>query len=127
MKFLLLIAYTDLSDDRARCHVEPFEAESEDAAKAYAEQTMENGEALMDLILPLDNWRSYPELQGLQGMAILAEYGLWIGDIDVWAGDQLVCFLPGISPHDTDEERSGLIPDPPPPPPTRPVLAKPSK
>ena len=41
MKFLLLIAYTDLSDDRARVSVEPIEMETEDAAKAYAEQDNE--------------------------------------------------------------------------------------
>jgi hypothetical protein len=103
MKYLLLIAYTDLSDDRARCHVEPFEAESEDAAKAYAEQTMENGEALMDLVLPLDNWRSYPELQGLKGKKIFDAHGLHVGDVEVWTLDKLVQFCPD-SPWEEDGE-----------------------
>jgi hypothetical protein len=98
MKFLLLIAYTDLSDDRARVHVEPFEADTEEAAKTYAEKIEDNGKMLMDLLV--EDWEhDYPELKELKGMAILAEHGISVGDIEVWSGDKLVVFRPGLSPH----------------------------
>ena len=97
MKFMLLIAYTDQSDDRARVHVEPFETDSDAAATSHAQQIEGNGRALMDLLV--DDWEEFPELKGLEGMALLAEHGIWVGDIEVWAGDRLVCFLPGVSPY----------------------------
>ncbi len=102
MTFLLLIAYTDLSDDRARVHVEPFEADTEDAAKRYAEKIEDEGTTLMDLLV--EDWEhDYPELKELKGMAILAEHGISVGDIEVWAGDKLVAFLPGVSPYAKSE------------------------
>ena len=48
--------------------------------------------------LPVGSTREdIPEFKGLEGMALLAEHGIWVGGIEVWAGDRLVYVGKGLS------------------------------
>lgn len=95
MKFLMIIPYTDLRDERARVEVLPFEAETEAAAKAFAEQVRRDWNAILDLVAEDHDQR--PELAGLDGPDLLAEYGVRVGDVEVWTAEKLVAFLPEVS------------------------------
>lgn len=96
MKFLMLIPYTDLRDERARVEVVAFEAETEAAAKTFAEQVRRDWNAILDLVS--EDHDQCPELAGLDGPELLAEYGIRVGDVEVWTAEKLVAFLPEISP-----------------------------
>lgn len=95
MKFLWLIPYTDLRDERARVEVIAFEAESEAAAKTYAEQVRRHWNAILDLVV--EDRDQHPELAVLDGPNLLAEYGVRVGDVEVWTTEKLVALLPDLS------------------------------
>ena len=65
MKFLMLIPYTDLRDERARVEVVAFEAETEAAAKTFAEQVRRDWNAILDLVA--EDRDQHIELAGLTG------------------------------------------------------------
>ena len=62
----------------------------------------------MDLIYPLDDWRSWPELQGLKGRKLFDAHGIHVGDVEVWTLDTLVQYLPRFPwDEDKDDQDSG--------------------
>lgn len=86
--YLIAIPYNDLAADRARVHVEPIAAASDSEARRHAEQLRADGRALMNP--PVDDWQGIEELNRLDGSGLLAEYGIHLGDMELWQENRLV-------------------------------------
>ncbi len=86
MKYLMLITFTDLGDERPRVVVNFIEAASEEEAAVLPDELAADARKLMDLAVC--DWRDEEEWKDLDGEELLREAGYAFGTVEVWSGDQ---------------------------------------
>jgi hypothetical protein len=107
MKYLMLITFTDLADERPRVVVKFIEAESEEEARVTADEIAEDAGFLMDLAVC--DWRDDEEWKDLDGEVLLKVAGYAFGTVEIWRGEQIlhVAETP-FGPCDLDRHRGQL-------------------
>lgn len=88
MKYLLIVPFTDLADERPRVATKFSEAVSEAAATQVAEDVAGDASLLMDLAVC--DWRDEEEWAGLSGLGLLREAGYAFGAVELWRGERLM-------------------------------------
>ena len=88
MKYMMIVPFTDLADERPRVATKFFEAASETAATQVAEDLAGDAPRLMDLAV--SDWREEEEWKDLDGKGLLREAGYAFGAVELWCGDSLL-------------------------------------
>jgi len=115
MKYLMLITFTDLADERPRVVVMFIEAASDEEAAVLADQLAADARKLMDLAVC--DWRDDEEWKDLDGDLLLKVAGYAFGSVEVWSGEQLLHVVETpFGPCALDRARGSLGSDMPPPP-----------
>jgi hypothetical protein len=115
MKYLMLITFTDLADERPRVVVKFIEAESEDEATVLADQFAADARKLMDLAVC--DWRGDEEWKSLDGELLLNVAGYAFGTVEIWSGEQILHVVETpFGPCDLERCQAPFGPEPPSPP-----------
>ncbi len=88
MKYMMIVPFTDLADERPRVATKFFEAASEAEAAQFTEEMAGDAPRLMDLAVC--DWRDEEEWAGLTGLGLLREAGYAFGAVEVWDGEHLL-------------------------------------
>lgn len=88
MRFMMLITYTDLGDERPNVAVEFIDAATKDDAHRIAEELATDARRLMDATG--SDWRDDENLVTLDGDQLVDEYGIAFGAVEVWAEEKLL-------------------------------------
>jgi hypothetical protein len=88
MRFMLVIPWTELSDELPRVQVKFFEAPSKAEGHRVADELSEDARALMDETVW--GWRDNDEWKDLDGEDLLSTAGYAFGWIEVWSGEGLL-------------------------------------
>ena len=88
MKYMMIVPFTDLADERPRVATMFLEAASEAAATQVAEDLAGDAPRLMDLAVC--DWRDDDEWSGITGLGLLREAGYAFGAVEVWCGESLL-------------------------------------
>jgi len=102
MKYLLIIPFTDLADERPRVATKFFEAATEEEAIGIANEIA--GVALRLMDLAVCDWREEEAWKDLDGKGLLREAGYAFGAVDVWCGESLLHLAEtGFGPCDLEQ------------------------
>jgi len=88
MKYMMIVPFTDLADERPRVATKFIEASSDEKATEFANELAGAAHQLMDLAVC--DWREEEEWTGLSGHELLREAGYAFGAVELWAGEQLL-------------------------------------
>jgi len=114
MKYMLILPFTDLADERPRGATKFIEAASEAAAARITQDLAEDTPRLMDLAVC--DWRNDEEWSGLTGHRPFREAGYAFGAVELWRGEHLMHVAEtSFGPCDLDRYRGPTGIDTPPP------------
>ncbi len=88
MKYLMIIPFTDLADERPRVATKFIEAGSVEEATGLANALAGAAHQLMDIAVC--DWRDDEEWTGLSGHELLREAGYAFGSVELWREEQLL-------------------------------------
>lgn len=112
MKYMMIIPFTDLADERPRVATKFMEAGSEDEATELANELAGAAHQLMDIAVC--DWRKYEEWAGLTGDELLWEAGYAFGAVELWREEQFLHVAEtGFGPCDLERHQGSLSPVPP--------------